>query len=70
MGAVVIICLQKKISFYKPQSEIGNLAAFHLQLEFISDQRNKLRIRGFALCVCVGNVSTNKTNPATARFNK
>ena len=35
-------------------SEIGNLAGLQLKLQFVSDQRNKLRVRGFSLGIADG----------------
>ena len=42
-----------------PQSEIGNLAGLELQGQFVSDKRNKFRIRGFSLGIadCVSKES-------------
>ena len=37
-----------------PQSEIGNFGRLQLKLQFVSDKRNKLTIRGFSLGIADG----------------
>ena len=37
-----------------PQSEIGNLRRLQLKLQFVSDQGDKLTIRGFSLGIADG----------------
>ena len=44
---------------------IRNSGGAHLQLEFIGNQRDKLRVGGLVPRVCVGNNSTNTKKPAT-----